>query len=50
MVLLSGDGAAAIANLAKGVVEVTAIETDPISRDSQLVVVFVAWEAHKYYL
>ena len=50
MVLLSGDAAAAIANLAKGVVEVTAIEAHPIDRDIQLFVVFLAWEAHNYYL
>jgi|LakMenEpi03Aug12_release.lakeMendotaPanAssembly.Ray.scaffolds.fasta_scaffold3065329_2 hypothetical protein len=50
MIFLSRDAAAAIANLAKGVVEVTAIETHPISAGVHPAHLFLARVAHKYYL
>lgn len=50
MIFLSRDAAAAIADLAKGVVEVAAIETDPICGGVDLGDRFLACVAHKYYL
>jgi hypothetical protein len=47
VVLLSGDGAAAVADLAEGVVEVAAVETDPISAGVDLGSMFAVGFLHR---